>query len=99
MRAALGRLQHGDYEAAAEAARRCFQANPNWSYYPHAACGDARETWKDRRGQRVGAAGSEAATRIFDHRHVRRLGAPRINREGAFPRLSAPLAYRCSGLH
>jgi len=62
MRAALGRLQHGDYEAAAEAARRCFQANPNWSYYPHAACGDARETWKDRRGQRVGAAGSEAAT-------------------------------------
>jgi adenylate cyclase len=29
---ALGRFQRGDYEAAAEAARKCFQANPNWSY-------------------------------------------------------------------
>jgi adenylate cyclase len=28
----LGRFQRGDYEAAAEAARKCFQANPNWSY-------------------------------------------------------------------
>jgi adenylate cyclase len=28
----LGRLQRGDYVAAAEAARKCFQANPNWSY-------------------------------------------------------------------
>ncbi|HLH51031.1 MAG TPA: tetratricopeptide repeat protein, partial [Roseiarcus sp.] len=28
----LGRLQRGDYESAAEAARKCFQANPNFSY-------------------------------------------------------------------
>ena len=28
----LGRFQRGDYEAAAKAARKCFQANPNWSY-------------------------------------------------------------------
>jgi TolB-like protein/class 3 adenylate cyclase len=25
-------FQRGDYEAAAEAAQKCFQANPNWSY-------------------------------------------------------------------
>jgi tetratricopeptide (TPR) repeat protein len=25
-------MQRGDYEAAAEAARKCFQANPNFSY-------------------------------------------------------------------
>ena len=28
----LSRLQRGEDEAAAEAARKCFQANPNWSY-------------------------------------------------------------------
>ncbi|MBV9633956.1 MAG: tetratricopeptide repeat protein, partial [Methylobacteriaceae bacterium] len=28
----FGRFQRGDYEAAAEAAQKCFQANPNWSY-------------------------------------------------------------------
>jgi tetratricopeptide (TPR) repeat protein len=28
----LGRFQRGDYEAAAEAARKCFRANPNWSF-------------------------------------------------------------------
>jgi TolB-like protein len=28
----LGHLQRGEYEAAAEAARRCFQANPHWSF-------------------------------------------------------------------
>jgi hypothetical protein len=28
----LGHFQRGDYEAATEAARRCFQANPNWSF-------------------------------------------------------------------
>ncbi|MBV8472834.1 MAG: adenylate/guanylate cyclase domain-containing protein [Hyphomicrobiales bacterium] len=28
----LGHIQRGDGEAAAEAARKCFQANPNWSY-------------------------------------------------------------------
>ena len=27
----FGQFQRGDYEAAAEAARKCFQANPNWS--------------------------------------------------------------------
>jgi adenylate cyclase len=28
----LGHFQRGNYEAAAEAASRCFQANPNWSF-------------------------------------------------------------------
>jgi adenylate cyclase len=28
----LGHMQRGEYEAAAEAARKCFQANPNFSY-------------------------------------------------------------------
>jgi tetratricopeptide (TPR) repeat protein len=28
----LGHMRRGDYEAAAEAACKCFQANPNWSY-------------------------------------------------------------------
>ena len=28
----LSHIQRGDYEAAAEAARKCFQANPNFSY-------------------------------------------------------------------
>jgi adenylate cyclase len=28
----LGHLQRGEYEAAAEAARKSFQANPNWSF-------------------------------------------------------------------
>ncbi|MBV8763774.1 MAG: adenylate/guanylate cyclase domain-containing protein [Hyphomicrobiales bacterium] len=28
----LGHFQHGDYEAAAHAATRCFQANPNFSF-------------------------------------------------------------------
>jgi TolB-like protein/class 3 adenylate cyclase len=28
----LGRFQRGDYESAAEAARKCFQANPSFSY-------------------------------------------------------------------
>jgi TolB-like protein/class 3 adenylate cyclase len=28
----LGRFQQGDYEAAADAARKCFQANPSFSY-------------------------------------------------------------------
>ena len=25
-------MQRGDFEAAAEAAQKCFQANPNWSF-------------------------------------------------------------------
>ncbi|HEY6984009.1 adenylate/guanylate cyclase domain-containing protein [Reyranella sp.] len=29
---AYGRLQRGEDEAAADAARKCFQANPNWSF-------------------------------------------------------------------
>ncbi|MDA9405317.1 transcriptional regulator [Bradyrhizobium sp. CCBAU 51745] len=29
---AFGHFQRAEYEGAAEAARRCFQANPNWSY-------------------------------------------------------------------
>jgi tetratricopeptide (TPR) repeat protein len=28
----FGQFQRGDYEAAAEAAQKSFQANPNWSY-------------------------------------------------------------------
>jgi tetratricopeptide (TPR) repeat protein len=28
----FGQFQRGDYEAAAEAAQKCFQVNPNWSY-------------------------------------------------------------------
>jgi adenylate cyclase len=28
----VGQFQRGDYEAAAEAAQKCFQVNPNWSY-------------------------------------------------------------------
>jgi adenylate cyclase len=28
----FGRFQRGEYEAAAEAARKCFQVNPHWSY-------------------------------------------------------------------
>jgi tetratricopeptide (TPR) repeat protein len=28
----LSHIQRGDYEAAAETARKCFQANPNFSY-------------------------------------------------------------------
>jgi len=29
---AFGRIQRGEYRQAAEAARTCYQANPNWSY-------------------------------------------------------------------
>ena len=28
----FGQFQRGDYEAAADAARKCFQVNPHWSY-------------------------------------------------------------------
>jgi len=32
MAIAYGQMQRGDFEAAAEAAQKCFQANPNWSF-------------------------------------------------------------------
>lgn len=89
---AFGHFQRAEYEAAAEAARKCFQANPNWSYThmllaaTHAKLG------------RVDAA-RDAATRLLELEPSYTISGMRAA-VGIHPSIAEPLseALRVAGL-
>ncbi|QEL26337.1 adenylate/guanylate cyclase domain-containing protein [Bosea sp. F3-2] len=88
----FGHFQRAEYEAAAEAARRCFQANPNWSY-AHMLLAATHA----RLGQ--GAAAHEAAARVLELEPGYTIGGMRAA-IGLHPSIAEPLseALRQAGL-
>ena len=75
----FGQFQRGDYEAAAEAARKCFQANPNWSAaHMLLAATQARLGRVDAAMKAANRAGARAW--LHHQRVVRRPRTPQISR-------------------